>query len=57
MMPASSKLYQSIYTDVADNKATHYPPEILNSIDTSGLPPHKLNMKIDMPVMVLLYPH
>ena len=53
MMPASFKLYNSIDTDISDDEATHYPPEFLNSIETSGLPPHKINIKIDMPVMVL----
>ena len=52
MMPASSKLYKSINT-VSDDEATHYPSEFLHSIETSGLPPYKLNKKIGMPVMVL----
>ena len=57
MMPASSKLYKSTDTDklISDGEATHYPPEFLNSIETSGLPPHKLNIKIGMPVMVLRF--
>ena len=52
MMAASSKLYKSTDTDMSDDEATHYLPEILNSIKPSGLPP-KLNIKIGMPVMVL----
>ena len=52
-MPASSKLYESINTAVSVDEVTHYPPEFLNSIETSGLPPHKLNIKVGMPVMVL----
>ena len=54
MMPAYSKLYKSINTAVSDEEATHYPPDFLNSIETSGLPPHKLNIKVGMPVMVIL---
>ena len=53
MMPSSSNLYKSINTAVSDDEATHYPPEFLNSIETSGLPPHKLNIKVGMPVIVL----
>ena len=53
-MPASSKLYNSTDTAMSDDEATHYTPEFLNSIEASGLPPHKLNIKIGMPVMVLL---
>ena len=53
MMPEPSKLYESINTAVSDDEVTHYPPEFLNSIETSGLPPHKLNIKVGMPVMVL----
>ena len=53
MMPASSKLSKSIDTAMSDDEATHYPPEFLNSIETSGVPPHKLNIKIGIPVMVL----
>ena len=55
MMPASSKLYKSIDTDMSDDEATHYPPEFLNSIEASGVPPHKFNIKIDIPVMVLRF--
>ena len=53
IMPASSKLYKSIDNAISDDEATHYPLEFLNSIETSGLPPHKLNIKIRMPVMGL----
>ena len=53
MMSASSKLYKSIDTATSDDEATHYPPEFLNPIETSGLPPNKINIKIGMPVMIL----
>ena len=53
MMLASLTLYMFIATALSDDEATHYPPEFLNSIVTSGLPSHKLNIKICMPVMVL----
>ena len=53
VMLTSSKLYKDIVTAMSDDEATHNPPEFLNSMETSGLPPHKLNIKIGMPVMVL----
>ena len=53
MMPTSSKLYKSIDTAMSNDEATHYPPEFTNFIETPGLLPHKLNIKIGMPVMVL----
>ena len=53
MMPASSKLHKSIDTDMSDNEARLNLPEFLNSIETSGLLPHKLNIIIGMPVMIL----
>ena len=53
IMHASSKLNKSIDTAISDDEVAHYPSEFLNSIETSGLPPHKLNIKIGMPVMVL----
>ena len=55
MMPASSKLYKSIDTDMSDDEATYYPPKFLISIETSGLLPHKLNIKNKMPVLVLQF--
>ena len=45
MMPTSSKLYKSIDTAMSNDEATHYPLEFINSIETSGFPPHKLNIK------------
>ena len=30
-----------------------YGPELLNSINCSGLPPHKLILKVGVPVMLL----
>ena len=40
MVPASLKLHKSTDTAMSDDEATNYPPEFLNSIETSELPPH-----------------
>ena len=53
MMLASSKLYKSIDTAMSDDETTQYPPEFLNFIEASGLPPHQLSIKVGMPVIVI----
>ena len=53
MMPNLPTTYSAVNTAISDEDATHYPTEFLNSIELSGLPPHLLQIKIGMPVMVL----
>ena len=36
-----------------DDQAAIHPPEFLNSINISGLPPHELKLKIGAPIMLL----
>ena len=50
--PGTSRDYYSVDT-VSEDLAVVYPTEILNSIDLSGLPPHKLTLKVGAPFMVL----
>ena len=45
-------LYSTDTVSAEDNSAI-YPPEFLNSLNISGLPPHKLRLKVGCTVMLL----
>ncbi|GBN84633.1 hypothetical protein AVEN_65864-1 [Araneus ventricosus] len=44
---------ENIDTTVETNQAVDYPTEFLNSLEPSGIPAHKLELKIDAPVILL----
>ncbi|GFR91373.1 hypothetical protein ElyMa_002591800 [Elysia marginata] len=45
--------YTSINRMVDDGQSVQFPVEFLNSIEISGLPPHCLQLKTGMPVMLM----
>ncbi|XP_016164494.1 uncharacterized protein LOC107607016 [Arachis ipaensis] len=58
IIPRGGKLYlssDSICMDEGnmESQLDIYSPELLNSINCSGLPPHKLILKVGVPVMLL----
>ncbi|GBP91731.1 hypothetical protein EVAR_92008_1 [Eumeta japonica] len=44
-VPGQTKTYKSIDTVTNIEDAVHYPQELLNSLNPSGLPPHELTLK------------
>ena len=50
--PGTSRDYFSA-DSVSEDLAVQFPTEVLNSIDLSGFPPHKLTLKVGAPIMVL----
>ena len=47
------KCYNSVDTVTDPEMATSFPVEFLNSLDLPGMPPHKLELKIGCPVILL----
>ncbi|GBP16954.1 hypothetical protein EVAR_101972_1 [Eumeta japonica] len=52
-LSGESQTYLSINTVCNPNGVVNYPTEFLNSISVPGLPPHKLELKIDVPIILL----
>ncbi|XP_076038424.1 uncharacterized protein LOC143023699 [Oratosquilla oratoria] len=54
-LPTESKTYLSIDSVSSDNEmeANNYPIEFINSLTPSGMPPHRLNLKVGYIIMLL----
>ena len=52
-LPGASTVLVSADTVADQNQATTYPTEFLNSINISGMPPHRMSLKINAPIMLL----
>jgi hypothetical protein len=46
MLPDIVTEYKSITTVVDADEVINFPPEFLNSLDSAGLPPHRLLLKV-----------
>ena len=52
-LPGDTITLRSVDSVCDEDHAALYPPEFLNSINVSGLPPHKMNLKTGAPIMLL----
>ena len=52
-MEGQARSYLSVDTVVDQDEAVNFPTDFLNDLTISGLPPHKLDLKIGTPVMLL----
>lgn len=52
-IPGEITEYQSINRVMEQEDATNYPIEFLNSLSAPSLPPHKLSLKIGVPIILL----
>ncbi|VDK75117.1 unnamed protein product [Onchocerca ochengi] len=46
-------IHKSVDTAVEADKAVNYPTKFLNSLNLPGMPPHVLQLKIDVPIIML----
>ena len=55
MLPSENKTYLSTDSVSCDNdeEAQNYPMEFINSLTPSGMPPHRLNLKVGAIIMLL----
>ncbi|KAJ8880552.1 hypothetical protein PR048_017022 [Dryococelus australis] len=52
-VPGQVKTYKSIDTVANVDDVVHFPRNFLNSLNSSGLPPHELSLKVGTPIMLL----
>ncbi|GFY12017.1 ATP-dependent DNA helicase [Trichonephila clavipes] len=50
---SETSVYNSIDTVMSSDDTTSYPVEFLNSLDLSGVPSHKLELKVGVPVLLM----
>ncbi|GFS88815.1 ATP-dependent DNA helicase [Trichonephila clavipes] len=46
-------MYNSIDASMSPDDTTSYPVEFLNSLELSGVPSHKLELKVGVPILLM----
>ena len=52
-LPGSVSTYTSVDTMVQLEQAVYFPTGFLNSLEPHGIPPHSLDLKVGLPIMLL----
>ena len=53
MFPGESEIVRSYDKIIKDAQQASFPMEFLNTLNITGLPPHLLNLKIGLPVILI----
>jgi ATP-dependent DNA helicase PIF1 len=55
IFPGEETVYlsQDSIPDADDQAAALYPPEFLNTLNPAGMPPHKLRLKVEQPIILM----